>query len=67
MTHFNNPAKEAFNLAAKLKEFRAKTEITAYSETNQNAEQERRDVVRQIDWAAFNEIVNQLEFTYKHK
>ena len=59
-----NPAKEAFNLAAKLKQFRAKTEETA--ETFE-AEIQRVEVVRQIDWAEFNKVIEQLEFTYKHK
>lgn len=65
-TTFNYPKKEAFNLAKKMRQFRAKTEETASSEVNVNADQHRAEVVRQIDWTAFNDVINQLEFCQKH-
>lgn len=62
--HLTNPAKEAFNLAMKMKKFRAMTEETARNEFNPNVDSERAEVVRQIDWNAFNEVVKQLQFVY---
>lgn len=50
-----------------MKKFRAKTEEIALSELNPYAEADRREVVRQIDWAAFSEVISQLEFTYDHR
>lgn len=67
ITTFNYPAKTAFSLAKKMRKFRAKTEATALSDLNHKAEDERCEVVRQIDWAAFNEVIKQLEFTYTNK
>lgn len=66
-TNFNYPAKSAKGLAIKMRQFRAKTENTAYSELNPNADSDRVEVVRNIDWAAFDTIINQLEFVYNSK
>lgn len=64
MKQFNYPKKSAYALAVAMKRFRAKTEETAHSEYNYRAEQDRIEVVRQIDWSAFNEVIKQLEFEY---
>lgn len=53
---------KAWNLAQKMRKFRAQTEQTQYSETNPNVDQLRVEVVRQIDWAAFDKIIGHLEF-----
>lgn len=62
--HLTNPAKEAFNLAQKMRKFRNQTEETARSEENPNVDSERAEVVRQIDWEAFNKVIEQLQFVY---
>lgn len=63
---FNHPKKSAYKLAQQMKQFLTRTEETAYSETNPQADHDRTEVVRQIDWQAFNKIIEQLEFCYKH-
>jgi hypothetical protein len=67
MGTFNYPDKAAKSLASKMKSFRRKTEETATSEINPHAESDRSEVVRQIDWAKFDEIISQLEFVYDHR
>lgn len=62
--YLTNPAKEAFNLAQKMRKFRQQTEETARNEENPNADRERAEVVRQIDWEAFNKVIEQLQFVY---
>jgi hypothetical protein len=64
MKQFNYPDKSAYWLAAQMKKFRARTEETAYSEMNAYADHDRREVVRQIDWDAYDKVISQLEFTY---
>lgn len=64
MKHFNYPKKSAYMLGRDMRRFLHQTENTAYSELNNNADADRVEVIRQIDWAAFNQIVNQLEFSY---
>lgn len=61
---FNHPKKTAYKIAQDMKRLRARTEETAYSETNPEADQDRAEVVRQIDWNLFNEMIKQLEFAY---
>lgn len=67
MKNFNYPTKSAYKLATQMKHFRARTEEIAYSEINNNAENDRKEVVRQIDWTAFNEVIAQLEFCYNQQ
>lgn len=71
MAHFNYPKKAAYALAVSMRRFRAKTEEMAHSEYNHRCDEDRVEVVRQIDWKAFNEVIEQLEFSYlqlkKHK
>jgi len=59
------PIKQAAKLANDLKKFRAMSEQDIYSELNVNAQEQMREVVRQIDWTAFNTIINQLEYCDK--
>lgn len=56
-----NPFKEAARLAKKMREFRARTEKTARSEDNINAEGQIVELVKIINWSEFNNIINQLE------
>jgi len=58
-----NPKLQAFKLANKLRKFRAQTEIEAAN----NKDHERSEVVRVIDWYAYNELINQLELCFKVK
>ena len=64
MKPFNYPDASAKKLANQLKKFRARTEETAYSETNPHADNDRKEVVRQINWSIYSELIQQLEFTY---
>lgn len=63
----NYPDKTAYMIAQKLRKFRAESEQFISSEINVNADEQMRNVVRQIDWKAYNDIINQLEFTYKQR
>lgn len=63
---FNYPKKTAYKLAQQMKKFLARTEETAHSKVNNQADHDRTEVVRQIDWQAFNKVIEQLEFCYKH-
>lgn len=67
MKPFNYPKKSAYQLAQKMREFLTKTEETAHSEINVNADSDRSEVVRQINWSAFNEVIRGLEFPYLHR
>lgn len=67
MKNFNYPDKTAKKLSNLMKKFRAQTEETAYSELNPFADQDRKEVVRQIDWRSFDEVVKQLSFTYDQR
>ena len=51
----------------KLKKFRARTEQTSHSEINPHADMDRIEIVRRIDWHAYDELVKQLEFTYDQR
>lgn len=62
--NWNYPDGTAKSLANQLKKFRARTEETAYSEINPYADNDRKEVVRQIDWGMFNSVIQQLEFIY---
>jgi hypothetical protein len=64
MKTWNYPAKSAFKLAQQMRKFRAQTEENALSETNPNADNDRREVVRQMDWYAFSQVIDYLEFTH---
>ncbi|UOF80761.1 hypothetical protein [Microviridae sp.] len=64
MKPFNYPDKTAKSLAVQLKKFRARTEKTAYSEVNPHAESDRIEVIKKVDWDAYNALIDQLEFTY---
>lgn len=64
MTNLHSPKKQAWQLAQQLRKFRAKTEETA---PTFNADAERMEVVREIDWTAYNSVIEQLEFLYKNK
>lgn len=64
MPNFNYPKKAAYKLAHDMRKFLKQTESTAYSEINPAADHHRAEVVRQIDWGKFAEIIDQLEFTY---
>ncbi len=66
MQTWNFPKKTAASLAKKMREFRARTEETATSEVNPNAEYHRVEVVRQIDWSAFDKLIDELEFCHKN-
>lgn len=59
--------KQASKLAKKMREFRAITEETAYSEGNGNEDNDRKEVIKQINWTSFNEVIDQLEFYEKNK
>lgn len=61
----NYPKGAAYKLAQQMRTFLARTEETAYSEINPRAEQDRVEVIRQIDWDAFSRVMDQLEFCYK--
>lgn len=67
MGNFNYPFRSAFKLAKQMRELRAKTEETAYSETNHQADLNRAELVRQIDWRMYQEVIDQLEFCYKQQ
>ena len=60
----NYPKKAAYKLAQQMKEFRVKTEETQYSEINQRADLDRAEVVRQMDWTKYHEVIEYLEFCY---
>lgn len=64
MKSFDYPKKAAYKLAVDMQKFLARTEETAHSEINPRADQDRAEVVRQIDWAAFNKVIKQLSFCY---
>lgn len=64
MKSFNYPKRVAFILGTKMKQFRARTEDHAYSEVNPYAEEHRVEVVRQIDWEAFDKVIKQLQFLH---
>lgn len=63
-SNFNYPKKSAFALGAKMRAFLIQTENAATSEVNVNADHDRAEVVRQIDWGKFNDIINQLQYPY---
>lgn len=62
--NWHYPKETAYKIGEQLKNFRARTEETAFSEYNLNADHDRSEVVRQIDWAAFDKIIEQLQFNY---
>jgi len=64
MKNFNYPKKSAYKLAKQMSRFQVRTESVANSEINHDAENDRAELVSQIDWVAFNEVVRQLEFLY---
>lgn len=66
MKPFNYPYKRAFLLAREMRRFLSQTETTAYSETNPEADLDRVELVRQIDWAKFADVMEQLEYCYKN-
>jgi hypothetical protein len=61
------PFKSAYKLAQQMRKLRAETEQNCYSEYNPNADSQRAELVRVIDWAAFNEVINQLELLHNDK
>jgi len=65
MTNIDNPKKMAYQLGKRLSDFRKWSEDIITSESNPNANEDMREVVRQIDWNAYNDIINQLEFCHK--
>ncbi len=67
MKAFNYPDITAKKLASQMRQFLAQTENTAHSEVNPYAENDRVEVVRSIDWSAFNTVIEQLEITYTHR
>lgn len=61
----NYPDKKAYSLAKELRKFREASLLPVTSKINPRAQEQMNEVRRQIDWYAYNEIINQLEFTYK--
>jgi len=66
-SEFNWPITSALKLAAKMRDFRARTEETAHSEVNPNADDDRATVVSLIDWGKYDDVINQLEHAYIRK
>lgn len=62
---YNYPQKHAYMLAQQLKRLRAKSEEYVHSEINPLADQQMRELVRVIDWSAFDSLVKQMELLYK--
>ena len=64
----NNPKKEAYMLALKMRQFQAKCEVSILSENaNTRKHSELREVLCQVDWNKFDDVINYLEFSYKQQ
>jgi hypothetical protein len=67
ITNIHYPKAKAASLALKLREFRAASEEFLSSEQNPHVNADMREVVRQINWTEYNNVINQLEFCHKQK
>lgn len=65
-THnMNYPKSIAHRVAQNLRRFRAASEKQITSEVNPKAQEEMREIVRQIDWGKYDEIIKQLEYCFE--
>lgn len=63
--HMNYPKSIAHRVAQNLRRFRAASEKQITSEVNPKAQDEMREIVRQIDWDKYDEIIKQLEYCFE--
>lgn len=66
-TPMSFPINDAKRLAIQMRTFLAATEEHANTERNSRAEEQRCEVVRLIDWQAFNTVIEDLEFIHENE